>query len=188
MINTKNPEDSLLSFTEEDESVKQKPCGSSAKENHIFFSPAPKRLIEYSFGIFQPACSEKIFLPGIISRNFPTGKVLAYAVLGGIPHYLRQWDPQLSVSQNIKQNILTKGCILYSEVEFLLHQELRETPIYNSIIEAVALGSTKLTPVKEKAKFYYALFSENGFDEKIIANADPDTTQLYPLETIINYK
>ena len=81
----------------------------------------------------------------------PRDKVLAYAVLGGIPHYLRQWDPQLSVDENIKENILTKGCILYSEVDFLLHQELRETPIYNSIIEAVALGNTKLNDISQKS-------------------------------------
>lgn len=78
-------------------------------------------------------------------------KVLTYAVLGGIPHYLRQWNPKLSVDENIKRNILTKGCILYSEVEFLLHQELRETPIYNSIIEAVALGNTKLNDISRKS-------------------------------------
>ena len=76
------------------------------------------------------------FFPDYSDRD----KVLAYAVLGGIPYYLRQWNPKLSVGENIKRNILTKGCILwYSEVDFLLHQELRETPIYNSIIEAVAL-------------------------------------------------
>ncbi len=78
-------------------------------------------------------------------------KVLAYAVLGGIPHYLRQWTPKLSVEDNIKNNILTKGCILYSEVEFLLHQELRETPIYNSVIEAVAMGNTKLNDISQKS-------------------------------------
>lgn len=78
-------------------------------------------------------------------------KVLAYAVLGGIPYYLRQWNPKLSVGENIKRNILTKGCILYSEVDFLLHQELRETPIYNSIIEAVALGNTKLNDISQKS-------------------------------------
>ncbi len=78
-------------------------------------------------------------------------KVLAYAVLGGIPHYLRQWTPKLSVEDNIKKNILTKGCILYSEVEFLLHQELRETPIYNSVIEAVAMGNTKLNDISQKS-------------------------------------
>ena len=78
-------------------------------------------------------------------------KVLAYAVLGGITHYLRQWNPKLSMGKNIKRNILTKGCILYSEVDFLLHQELRETPIYNSIIEAVALGNTKLNDISQKS-------------------------------------
>ena len=78
-------------------------------------------------------------------------KVLTYAVLGGIPHYLHQWNPRLPVDENIKRNILTKGCILYSEVEFLLHQELRETPIYNSIIEAVALGCTKLNEISQQS-------------------------------------
>lgn len=78
-------------------------------------------------------------------------RVLAYAVLGGIPHYLNQFSPELSLAENIKRNILTKGSVLYSEVEFLLHQELRETPVYNSIIEAVALGSTKLNDISPKA-------------------------------------
>jgi hypothetical protein len=78
-------------------------------------------------------------------------KVLAYSILGGVPHYLNQWNPRLSVADNIKRNILMKGCILYSEVEFLLHQELRETPIYNSIIEAVALGNTKLNDISQKS-------------------------------------
>lgn len=87
------------------------------------------------------------FFPDYSDRD----KVLAYAVLGGIPHYLRQWNPGLSVGENIKRDILTKGCILYSEVDFLLHQELWETPIYNSIIEAVALGNTKLNDISQKS-------------------------------------
>ena len=42
-------------------------------------------------------------------------KVLAYAVLGGIPHYLNQFSPDLSIEENIKQNILTRGsCLLYT--------------------------------------------------------------------------
>lgn len=78
-------------------------------------------------------------------------KVLAYAILGGIPHYLKQFDSDLTLAENIKKNILTKGCTLYSEVEFLLRQELRETPLYNSIIEAVALGNTKLNEISIKS-------------------------------------
>ena len=78
-------------------------------------------------------------------------KVIAYSVLGGIPHYLRQFSPNLSLADNIRQNILTKGCALYSEVEFLLRQELRETSIYNSLIEAVALGNTRLNDISQKS-------------------------------------
>ena len=78
-------------------------------------------------------------------------KVLTYSILGGIPHYLCQFDGTLSVVDNIKKHILTKGSVLYSEVEFLLHQELRETSIYNAIIEAVALGNTKLNDISQKS-------------------------------------
>ena len=87
------------------------------------------------------------FFPNYSDRD----KVIAYSVLGGIPHYLKQFDSKLSLAQNIKKNILTKGCALYSEVEFLLRQELRETPLYNSIIEAVALGNTKLNDISMKS-------------------------------------
>lgn len=87
------------------------------------------------------------FFPNYSDRD----KVLAYSVLGGIPHYLKQFDSNLTLAQNIKNNILTKGCALYSEVEFLLRQELRETPLYNSIIEAVALGNTRLNDISMKS-------------------------------------
>lgn len=81
----------------------------------------------------------------------PRDLVVAYAILGGIPHYLRQWDPDLSIRANVQGRILTKGCVLYSEVEFLLHQELRESPIYNAILEAVALGNTRLSDISQKS-------------------------------------
>ena len=87
------------------------------------------------------------FFPNYTDRD----KIIAYSILGGIPHYLRQFDADLSLEENIKRNILTKGCVLYSEVEFLLRQELRETPLYNSIIEAVALGNTKLNDISVKS-------------------------------------
>jgi AAA+ ATPase superfamily predicted ATPase len=87
------------------------------------------------------------FFPEYSARD----KVIAYSVLGGIPHYLRQFDSSISLEDNIKKNILSKGCALYSEVEFLLRQELRETPVYNSIIEAVALGNTRLNDISLKS-------------------------------------
>ena len=74
-------------------------------------------------------------------------KIYAYSILGGIPHYLKEFDENKSIKQNIQDNILKKGCILYNEVNFMLHQELRETTMYNTIIEAIALGNTKLNDI-----------------------------------------
>lgn len=79
-------------------------------------------------------------------------KITAYAILGGIPHYLKQFDQSKPLEENIKQNILLRGSILYSEVEFLMRQELRETTVYNTIIEAVALGNTKLNDIFQKTQ------------------------------------
>lgn len=44
----------------------------------------------------------------------------------------------------------------------------------------------KLAPMKQDAKFYYALFSKNGFDEKILAEAKNDTLKLYDLHEIVS--
>ena len=98
-------------------------------------------------------------------------KLLAYAVLGGVPHYLRQFDPKLSLGDNICRNILTKGCVLYSEIEFLIRQELRETMLYNTIIEAIALGNTRLGDIYSKTqidKAKISVYLKNLMDLEII--------------------
>lgn len=89
-----------------------------------------------------------LFFPGYSNLD----KITAYAVLGGIPHYLKQFDQNKPLGENIKRNILQRGSILYSEVEFLMRQELRETTVYNTIIEAVALGNTKLNGIFQKTQ------------------------------------
>lgn len=82
----------------------------------------------------------------------PLEKITAYGILGGIPHYLKQFNDRKSIKENVCGNILSRGSILYSEVEFLMRQELRETAVYNTIIEAVALGNTKLNDICQKTQ------------------------------------
>ena len=100
-------------------------------------------------------------------------KLTAYAILGGIPHYLKQFDSKHSLKQNIIDKILTKGTVLYSEVEFLLRQELRETSIYNTVIEAIALGNTSFNELltktgieKSKLSVYLKNLIELGIVER----------------------
>ena len=48
---------------------------------------------------------------------------------------------------------------------------------------------TKLTPLKDNANFYYALFSQSGFDKKIIFEAqNSNRLYLYELKDIVNFK
>lgn len=77
-------------------------------------------------------------------------RILAYAILGGIPHYLAQFDPEESLEINVKRRILTKGAALYSETEFLMRQEFREIAVYNAIIQAVAMGATQLSDIANR--------------------------------------
>ena len=47
----------------------------------------------------------------------------------------------------------------------------------------------KLTPLKEKAAFFYALFSRSGFEDKVLAEAESNgNIQLFGLAQIVNYK
>ena len=71
--------------------------------------------------------------------------------------------------------------------EFLVGEcKYKKTPFsYSDYLDTKA----KLTPQKEAAKFYYALFSESGFDEKVSAEADNESNlQLYNLSHIVNFK
>ena len=79
-------------------------------------------------------------------------KMIAYSILGGIPHYLTQFNGSLSLEQNVKKNILRRGCVLYNEVEFLIKQELREPSVYNTVIEAIALGNNSFNDILTKTK------------------------------------
>ena len=69
--------------------------------------------------------------------------------------------------------------------EYLVGEcKFKGTPFsYSEYLDTLA----KLKTLKEKAKFYYALFSESGFDEKIIDDAAENDTKLYSLEQIVHY-
>ena len=146
-------------------------CGSAMSfiENELLSRKNP--LFGRTTGIYKmnelPFDDAVKFFPGYSAEH----KMLAYSILGGIPHYLKQFDPALPLRENIIRNVLTKGCVLYSEVEFLMRQELREPALYNTIIDAIALGSTKLNDIHTKTQIdrpKISVYLKNLIDLKII--------------------
>lgn len=75
-----------------------------------------------------------------------------YSILGGIPLYILEFDPEKDVLDNIAEHILGKGEFLYEEVESLLKEELNEYYLYISIFEAIAKGRTRLVEMSDYSK------------------------------------
>ncbi len=73
--------------------------------------------------------------------------VQAFAVLGGVPHYLAQLDDRDPFAANLRRLVLQLGAPLRDEVEFLLRQELREPRIYFGILAAIAGGRRRLSEI-----------------------------------------
>lgn len=125
-------------------------CGSSMSfiEDELFAKKNP--LYGRTTGIYKmmpmPYYDAVKFVPDFSDEE----KLTTCTILGGIPHYLKRFHSHKSLSDNIIDELLTKGKTLYTEVEFLIHQELRKTSVYNTIIDAIALGNSSLNDIFTK--------------------------------------
>jgi AAA+ ATPase superfamily predicted ATPase len=99
-------------------------------------------------------------------------QIQVYSVLGGVPAYLEQFDPERSLLENVERAVLSKGEFLYEEPEFLLRQELREPATYMAILEAIAGGATRVTEIA----------NEIGRDASSLSRYLQNLTQLAILE------
>jgi AAA+ ATPase superfamily predicted ATPase len=89
-----------------------------------------------------------LFFPGWSREDL----VRAYAVVGGIPHYLLQFDPAQSLARNVQQNVLRRGAALYQDAELLVREELREPRVYFSILRAIGGGVTRVNRIADRVQ------------------------------------
>src|SRR5579872_2444242 len=73
----------------------------------------------------------------------PRRLVEVYAVLGGLPSYLEQFDAGRSLDENLLRTALRPNTYLNQEPEWLLLQDLRSDVVYGSILRAIAAGRRK---------------------------------------------
>ena len=81
-----------------------------------------------------------------------------YAICGGIPAYLLQFDRRLSVEQNLVRHVLDESAMLARESEFLLREELRDLGPYHAILMALAAGLGTPTQLAKAAGLDVRLF------------------------------
>lgn len=78
-------------------------------------------------------------------------RTAAYAILGGIPAYLRWLEPDLDLVGNLRQVILHPGSMFLAEPAFLLYEEVREPSSYLAVLKAIGSGAHTLTEIGERA-------------------------------------
>jgi uncharacterized protein len=82
-------------------------------------------------------------------------------VCGGIPFYLRLFDPTVSFEKNLEVQFLDEFAPLYREPDFLLREELRDVHNYYAILRAIAAGRRAArdialaSGVEERSLHYY---------------------------------
>ncbi|HET6384369.1 MAG TPA: ATP-binding protein [Armatimonadota bacterium] len=76
-------------------------------------------------------------------RYPPEEKMQAYAILGGMPSYLEQFDPGRGIEENVRATILRRNTYLSEEPDWLLLEELRRDVTHGSILRAIASGERK---------------------------------------------
>lgn len=74
-----------------------------------------------------------------------------YGMAGGVPLYLLQFDGALSIAENIEATFLDPGSILYEEPMNLLKQEVSKAAPYNSVVSAIAGGTSQHNEIASKA-------------------------------------
>lgn len=78
-------------------------------------------------------------------------RMSALGVLGGVPAYLKQLDPELDLAANVRRAILDLGAPLFEEPRFLLMEELREPQSYFSLCRAMAHGHGRPNEIAQAA-------------------------------------
>ena len=85
--------------------------------------------------------------------------IQVYGILGGVSSYLKRWDASKSLKENICCHILSEDGFLYREAETYTGESLRELSIYNTILEALAAGKSKLNDLYAYTGFSRAKIS-----------------------------
>ena len=123
--------------------------------------------------------------PAEALRFFPRWKladrVLAYAILGGMPAYLQRFDDRRSLRENLLRELLRPEGYLFDEVNFLLRTELTNPATYNSILGAVAGGAERVGDIalwvgvdSTTANKYLHVLRELRLVDREIPVTDPD--------------
>lgn len=139
-----------------------------------------KHLLEYDAPLYGRATAQMKLLPlpfGTTAQYFPDYSVIErvkmYAMWGGVPAYWERIDPQKTILENLRQNILPAHAWMIDESRILLQDFITDLHNYVGILRAIsddqqALGdiSSRTGLSSSKASFYLSVLRDTGFVER----------------------
>ena len=141
-----------------------------------------REFLSYQAPLYGRASSQLYLQPfsfGATARFFPNysavDRVAIYAIFGGVPAYWERIDPQKTISQNIKDNLLTPNNLLQAEPKLLLQDFVSDPHNYISILSAIANGAHVLKEIVASTGLasghvskYLSVLKDSGFVERRI--------------------
>lgn len=82
-------------------------------------------------------------LPAFLPAYTPTQLVETYAVIGGMPGYIQQFDDQRPVLDNIARQIISAGGALFGTARLTVFEELADPGLNFKVLEVIASGAHK---------------------------------------------
>ena len=104
----------------------------------------------HTFNLHLKECDyfeSSLYYPSFTNKD----KIRAYAIFGGLPFYLSQINDKISIKENICNLIVAENARFSSEVQMLLTTELRSIQEYQSVLQAIHSGGTKLSEIDSKS-------------------------------------
>ena len=113
------------------------------------------------------------FTQDYFPRYTPAERVALYAIFGGIPAYWEMINSDISISDNIKKQLLTPNNLLQDEPTLLLHDFVREPHNYIAILRAISQNARTQKEISRQTGLaqghiskYLSVLQESGFVER----------------------
>lgn len=102
-------------------------------------------------------------------------RVEYYAILGGTPAYLLEFDYAKSIEHNLLANCLQKSKFLHQDALFVLREELSEPRNYFAILRTISLGRNTLNEI----------VNETGLDRGLVSKYISVLIELHLVERLL---
>ncbi len=105
---------------------------------------------------------------GMKISHYDTYKLLS--IVGGVPWYLEQFNPQITVDENIKQLAFDRRGLLVSEFDRIFHDLFNNKgTAYKKILDTLKDGAKTLSDIRESIAFAHSGTLSQMMDHLIIA-------------------